>query len=99
MTKQLQEQAGGHPLLQGHGVFHGTHRGDCQSSVIVCGRVDPNPENAAPLGQGRNLSGRSLLSQARAWCKAVIEAAADHVCAYKPSLGFYQAMGSAGWSC
>ena len=44
----------------------------------------------------RNLSGRSLLSQARAWCKAVIEATADHMCAYEPNLGFYQAIGSAG---
>ena len=50
VTRRLQEQAGGHPL-QGHGVFHGTHRGDCQSLVVVCGRVGSQPGNAAPLGQ------------------------------------------------
>ena len=92
VTRRLQEQAGGNPL-QGHGVFHGTHRGDCQS-LLVAG-LDPNPEMLRHWASSRNLSGRSLLSQARAWCKAVIEATADHVCACKPSLGFYQAMGSA----
>ena len=57
--------------------------------------LDPNLEMLRHWASSRNLSGRSLLSQARAWCKAVIEATADHVCACKPSLGFYQAMGSA----
>ncbi|KRO90703.1 MAG: bifunctional orotidine 5'-phosphate decarboxylase/orotate phosphoribosyltransferase, partial [cyanobacterium BACL30 MAG-120619-bin27] len=40
--------------------------------------------------------GRSFLSQARHWIKAVIEATGPHVCAYKPSLGFYQALGPVG---
>jgi uridine monophosphate synthetase len=44
----------------------------------------------------RGLAGRSFLSQARHWIKAVIEATAPHVCAYKPSLGFYQALGPVG---
>jgi uridine monophosphate synthetase len=42
------------------------------------------------------MGGRSFLSQARHWIKAVVEATADHVCAYKPSLGFYQALGPVG---
>jgi len=66
-----------------------------RQSLFVAG-LDPNPEMLRNWASSRNLAGRSLLSQARAWCKAVIEATADHVCAYKPSLGFYQAMGSAG---
>ena len=44
----------------------------------------------------RGMAGRSFLSQARHWIKAVIEATAPHVCAYKPSLGFYQALGPVG---
>jgi len=44
----------------------------------------------------RGMGGRSFLSQARHWIKAVIEATAPHVCAYKPSLGFYQALGPVG---
>ena len=93
VTRRLQS-SWGHPL-QGHGVFHGTNRGDFHSLVVVCGRVGSHPEMLCHCASSRNLSGRSLLSQARAWCKAVIEATADHVCAYEPSLGFYQAMGSA----
>ena len=66
-----------------------------RQSLLVTG-LDPNPEMLRSWAATRGLGGSSLLSQARAWCKSVIEATADHVCAYKPSLGFYQAMGSAG---
>ena len=66
-----------------------------RQSLFVAG-LDPNPEMLRHWACSRNFSGRSLLSQARAWCKVEIEATADHVCAYEPSLGFYQAMGSAG---
>ena len=50
-----------------------------QSSFV--GGLDPNPEMLRHLASSRNLSGRSMLSQARAWCKAVIEATADYLCA------------------
>ena len=66
-----------------------------RSSLLVTG-LDPNPEMLRSWATSRGLGGSSLLSQARSWCKSVIEATADHVCAYKPSLGFYQAMGAAG---
>lgn len=66
-----------------------------RKSLLVTG-LDPNPEMLRSWADLRGLNGRSLLSQARSWCKSVIEETADHVCAYKPSLGFYQAMGSAG---
>ena len=66
-----------------------------RSSLLVTG-LDPNPEMLRSWATSRGLGGSSLLSQARSWCKSVIESTADHVCAYKPSLGFYQAMGSAG---
>ena len=66
-----------------------------RSSLLVTG-LDPNPEMLRSWATSRGLGGSSLLSQARSWCKSVIESTSDHVCAYKPSLGFYQAMGSAG---
>jgi uridine monophosphate synthetase len=66
-----------------------------RQSLLVTG-LDPNPEMLRSWASPRGLGGSSLLSQARSWCKSVIEATAEHVCAYKPSLGFYQAMGSAG---
>lgn len=66
-----------------------------RNTLLVTG-LDPNPEMLRHWAINRGLAGGSLLSQARYWCKSVIEATSDHVCAYKPSLGFYQAMGSAG---
>ena len=64
-------------------------------SLLVTG-LDPNPEMLQSWAQRRGMAGRSFLSQARHWIKAVIEATAPHVCAYKPSLGFYQALGPVG---
>ena len=64
-------------------------------SLLVTG-LDPNPEMLQSWSMRRGMAGRSFLSQARHWIKAVIEATAPHVCAYKPSLGFYQALGPVG---
>lgn len=66
-----------------------------RQSLLVTG-LDPNPEMLQSWAWRRGLAGRSFLSQARYWIKAVIEATAPHVCAYKPSLGFYQALGPVG---
>jgi uridine monophosphate synthetase len=66
-----------------------------RQSLLVTG-LDPNPEMLQNWAGRRGLAGRSFLSQARHWIKAVIEATAPHVCAYKPSLGFYQALGPVG---
>jgi len=64
-------------------------------SLLVTG-LDPNPELLQSWASARGLAGRSLLSQARHWIKAVVEATAPLVCAFKPSLGFYQALGPIG---
>jgi uridine monophosphate synthetase len=66
-----------------------------RQSLLVTG-LDPNPEMLQAWAHRRGMGGRSFLSQARHWIKAVIEATAPHVCAYKPSLGFYQALGPVG---
>jgi uridine monophosphate synthetase len=66
-----------------------------RQSLLVTG-LDPNPEMLQSWAHRRGMGGRSFLSQARHWIKAVIEATADHVCAYKPSLGFYQSLGPVG---
>jgi uridine monophosphate synthetase len=64
-------------------------------SLLVTG-LDPNPELLQSWAAARGLAGRSFLSQARHWIKAVVEATAPVVCAFKPSLGFYQALGPIG---
>lgn len=66
-----------------------------RQSLMVTG-LDPNPEMLRTWANNNGISNRSTLSQARSWCKSVIDATESHVCAFKPSLGFYQAMGSAG---
>ena len=66
-----------------------------RQSLLVTG-LDPNPEMLQSWAARCGMAGRSFLSQARHWIKAVIEASAPHVCAYKPSLGFYQALGPVG---
>lgn len=66
-----------------------------QRSLLVTG-LDPNPEMLQSWALRRGMAGCSFLSQARHWIKAVIEATGSHVCAYKPSLGFYQSLGPIG---
>ncbi len=65
-----------------------------RDSLLVVG-LDPNPEL---LDSWRRDHPRhsSLLSAARQWIRSVIRDTSDHVCAYKPSLGFYQALGPIG---
>ena len=66
-----------------------------RQSLLVTG-LDPNPEMLQSWATRHGMGGRSFLSQARHWIKAVIEETAPHVCAYKPSLGFYQSLGPVG---
>jgi uridine monophosphate synthetase len=66
-----------------------------RQSLLVTG-LDPNPEMLQSWAMRRGMGGRSFLSQARHWIKAVIEATVEHVCAYKPSLGFYLSLGPVG---
>ncbi len=62
------------------------------NSLLVVG-LDPNPEMMLPQylqGEG------SLIKRIEAWLLWVIDATSDRVCAYKPTLGFYLALGIEG---
>ena len=62
------------------------------NSLLVVG-LDPNPEMMLP----QYLQGeRSLIERIEAWLLWVIDATSDRVCAYKPTLGFYLALGIEG---
>ena len=65
-----------------------------RQSLLITG-LDPNPEMLQTWSR-HHPGGGSFLAQARRWIKAVIEATVENVCAYKPSLGFYQALGPIG---
>lgn len=65
---------------------------DRNQSILVLG-LDPNPEmlpayHGAAHGQ--------LTDELWDWLNQIIVATADLVCAYKPSLGFYQSLGASG---
>lgn len=60
-------------------------------SLLVVG-LDPNPEMVPTrYGQSRGIQGL------RDWLLWVIDQTQNHVCAYKPTLGFYEALGTPGF--
>ncbi|MGB2924408.1 MAG: orotidine-5'-phosphate decarboxylase, partial [Limnothrix sp.] len=60
-------------------------------SILIVG-LDPNPEMLPP-----ELAGENLLASLQTWLLGVIDQTQHLVCAYKPTLGFYQAFGAAGF--
>jgi uridine monophosphate synthetase len=72
------------------------------SSLLVIG-LDPNPEimpsrySVGCASRAENRSQRDALIQGlRDWLQWIIAQTSDLVCAYKPTLGFYEALGGAG---
>jgi orotidine-5'-phosphate decarboxylase len=61
-----------------------------QNQSWLCVGLDPDPARMPGLP---SLAGPTGLA---AFCKAIVEATADLVCAFKPNLGFFLAHGSAG---
>jgi uridine monophosphate synthetase len=59
-------------------------------SLLVVG-LDPNPEMMPP-----RFGDSSLADNLAAWLLHIIDQTRDRVCAYKPTLGFYQALGVEG---
>ena len=62
------------------------------NSLLIVG-LDPNPE----MMPSEYLQGnRELIKSIEEWLLWVIESTSDRVCAYKPTLGFYEALGIPG---
>lgn len=59
-------------------------------SILIVG-LDPNAEMMP-----ENYRQENLIKSIETWLLDVIAATSDRVCAYKPTLGFYQALGMAG---
>ncbi|MFM8295800.1 MAG: bifunctional orotidine-5'-phosphate decarboxylase/orotate phosphoribosyltransferase [Microcystaceae cyanobacterium] len=76
--------------------FEKLHDAIALNNTLLVIALDPNPE-MLPSGDldSNNLSD-NLIVTLEHWLNQIIEQTADHVCAYKPSLGFYQALGSEG---
>jgi uridine monophosphate synthetase len=63
-------------------------------SLLVVG-LDPNLE-MMPYATETEEQGEALLTNLRDWLQQIITETANFVCAYKPTLGFYQALGIPG---
>lgn len=63
-----------------------------RNQSLLCVGLDPNPD----LVPARFRSGSAILPALQEWLKIQITETMDYVCAYKPTLGFYQALGVAG---
>jgi uridine monophosphate synthetase len=63
-------------------------------SLLVVG-LDPNPE-ILPSNYLHNGNSKQTIDSLWEWLQFAIEHSKDRVCAYKPTLGFYQALGVAG---
>ena len=66
-------------------------------SLFVVG-LDPNPEIISRFKSEEMVSPEQInpINNLQAWLEWVIDETHDRVCAYKPTLGFYQALGVAG---
>ena len=64
-------------------------------SLLIVG-LDPNPE-MMPIGSNSGGNLESLITNLRDWLQFIIAETSDLVCAYKPTLGFYEILGSEGW--
>ncbi|GAC1398159.1 MAG: orotidine-5'-phosphate decarboxylase [Chloroflexota bacterium] len=62
-----------------------------RNDSALCIGLDPLPE-LLPVGPGRDAAEAVL-----AFNRAIVEATSDLVCAYKPNLAFYEALGPRGW--
>ena len=63
-------------------------------SLLVVG-LDPNPE-MMPDANNETIAKEQSIESLETWIESAIEQTSDRVCAYKPTLGFYQALGTAG---
>lgn len=64
-----------------------------RNNSLLCVGLDPTPEQLP--GRYRAQAG-NLIDAIVAWNRAIIEQTADLVCAYKPNIAFYEALGNAG---
>jgi uridine monophosphate synthetase len=71
--------------------FDKLNRNILQNQSLLFVGLDPNPE----MMPGRYES-EELIAGLEKWLKFIIAETADYVCAYKPTLGFYEALGIPG---
>ena len=64
------------------------------SGSVLCAGLDPDPQKIPqPLREQIKDDSRLIFE----FCHRVIEAVKPHVCAFKPNMAFFEALGSPGW--
>jgi uridine monophosphate synthetase len=63
-------------------------------SLLIVG-LDPNPE-MIPVAVASQTNSANLIPNLQTWLANIVDVTSDRVCAYKPTLGFYQALGVPG---
>ena len=63
------------------------------NNSLLCVGLDPNPDR---IPERYQIVGNTSLDSILTWNRAIIEDTQDLVCAYKPNIAFYEALGSAG---
>jgi len=63
-----------------------------RNQSLLCVGLDPAPDQIPPAYRGAQTTAEAML----AWNRAIIEQTADLVCAFKPNIAFYEALGAAG---
>ena len=74
--------------------FEKLHSAIAQNQSLLVVALDPNPEMMPPRYKRED---KNPICNLREWLQFVIEATSDQVCAYKPTLGFYEVFGREGW--
>ena len=75
--------------------FEKLNRAIEQNKSLLCLGLDPNPE-CLPLYYGHPKNHIDSIACLQDWMRSLIRESADLVCAYKPTLGFYTALGAPG---
>jgi orotidine-5'-phosphate decarboxylase len=64
------------------------------SGSVLCAGLDPDPEKIPQPLRNRIPDDAELIFE---FCRRVVEALKPHVCAFKPNLAFFEALGTPGW--
>lgn len=67
-----------------------------QNQSLLSVGLDPNPE-MLPERYSQKSDPKNMIDSLWNWLEFTISQTSDLVCAYKPTLGFYAALGIPGW--
>lgn len=85
-----------HPAATRLPFFQALEAAASRADSLLCIGLDPTPEQVPARFR---TAGASTAEAILAWNRAIIEATHDLVCAFKPNIAFYEALGAEGLEC